>query len=73
MAPQAHTSVEGTIVASVYTQKNLEIGDFFMFSLFFFSVSNNQCFHLNESSVLVMTQELTQWLGARVGYMGVTR
>lgn len=32
MAPQAHTSVEGTVVASVYTQKNLEIGDFFMFT-----------------------------------------
>lgn len=73
MAPQVNTSVEGTVVASVYTQKNLEIEDFFMFFSIFFSVSNNKCFHLNGSSVLVMTQELTQWLGARVGYMGIRR
>lgn len=41
MAPQAHTSVEGTVVASVYTQKNLESGDFFIFSLFFQLVITN--------------------------------
>lgn len=72
MAPQGHTSADGTVAASVYTQKNMEIGDFFVFSIFF-SVSNSKLSHLNGSSVLVITQELIQWLGARVGYLGVRR
>lgn len=57
MAPQAHTSADGTVVPSVYTpsppKKTLEIGDFFVFSniyIIYIIVSSNKLSHLNRNS-----------------------